>query len=150
VAIGYRLDKPLGLTLVVWDGDITGEEAEGHARRLLADPEWPPGPLHLLDATSATSVPITADTKLVDIVAGAAKTRQIRFALVEHHGFTQAVNFERAASDRGVSRVIVFNALIGACGWLGLDLAVIGPIIDELRRDLRAAHGPRPGPSSED
>jgi hypothetical protein len=137
MGIGYRIEKSLGLTLVVWDGAITGDDAEDHARRLFDDPEWPPGTLHLLDATSTTSVPNVANTKLVDLAVNAAETRRIRFALVQHMGFDEATYFEREASARGLSQVIVFNDIATACTWLGLDVASIRASVADMRRELR-------------
>lgn len=72
MAIGYRLDTTLGLTVVVWDGAVTGDEAEDHVRRLRADPGWPPGPKHLLDTTTAVLIPNVANTKLVEMLVDAA------------------------------------------------------------------------------
>lgn len=82
VAIAYRIYKTLGLTLVVWDGNVTGDEAEDQVRTLREDPDWPPGPLHLLDVTSVTEPPIVANTKLVEMLAELADAHQIRFVLV--------------------------------------------------------------------
>ena len=138
MGIGYRLDRSRGLTLVVWDGAITGDDAEDHVRSLFDDPEWPPGPLHLLDATSAASVPIVANTKLVDLAVNAAETRRVRFALVQHMGFDEATYFEREASSRGLSQVIVFNDISTACTWLGLDVGPIRATVTEMRREIRA------------
>ena len=137
MGIGYRIDKALGLTLVVWDGVVTGEDAEDHVRALFDDPDWPPGRIHLLDASSAKSVPIVANTKLVDLAVNAAETRRIRFALVQHMGFEEATYFEREASTRGLSQVIVFNDISTACTWLGLDGAAIRAMTADMRREIR-------------
>jgi hypothetical protein len=137
MGIRYRLDKALGLTLVVWDGVVSGDEAEGHVRSLFDDPEWPPGPLHLLDGTTVASAPTVANTKLVELAVNAAETRRIRFALVQHMGFDEATYFEREASARGLSQVIVFNDLATACTWLGLDVAAIRTTTADMRREIR-------------
>jgi hypothetical protein len=137
MAIAYRLDHALGLTLVVWDGAVSGDDAEDHVRSLFDDDEWPPGRLHLLDATTATQVPIVANTKLVDLAANAAQTKRVRFAVVQNMGFEEATYFEREAAARGLSQVIVFNDLVTACTWLGLDGPSIRTTIAEMRRELR-------------
>ena len=137
MGIGYRIDKALGLTLVVWDGVISGDEAEDHVRGLFDDPDWPPGRMHLLDATSVTSVPKLANTKLVDLAVNAAETRRIRFALVQQMGFDEATYFEREASARGLSQVIVFNDIATACTWLGLEVGSIRATVADMRRELR-------------
>ena len=137
MGIGYRIDEALGLTVVVWDGAVTGDEAEDHVRSLRAEPDWPPGRLHLLDATSVTSVPRVRDTKLVEMLGDIAEWRRIRFAVVATDAFEEATSFQQAAAALGVSHVIVFNELTTACGWLGVELASIRVILGELRRELR-------------
>ena len=135
--IGYRLDKTLGLTAVVWDGAVTGDEAEGHVRRLVADPDWPPGLSHVLDTTTALSIPNVANTKLVEMLVDAAYGRRIRFALVAMAGFPEAARFQRAVLAGGVMDVLVFGDLLTACTWLGSDLAAVRTTLGTLRRDLR-------------
>lgn len=137
VAIAYRLDPLLGLTLVVWDGVVTGHDAEEQVRRLRADPDWPPGPRHVLDVTSVRSVPTVADTKLIDMMAEMAEMREIRFAVIASDAFDEATRFQEAASAVGVSRVIVFNELSTACTWLGIDLAATRTALSALRNELR-------------
>ena len=116
---------------------VTGTEAEDHVRRLFDDPNWPPGPLHLLDATTVTSAPTVANTKLVDLAVNAAETRRIRFALVQHMGFDEATYFEREASEHGLSQVIVFNDLSTACTWLGLEVGRTRTVVADIRREIR-------------
>lgn len=144
VPIAYRLDKYLGLSVVVWDGAVTGDEAEDHVRSLLADPDWPVGPIHLLDTTTATSIPNVASTKLVEMLVDIAEARRIRFALVATDGFREAARFQRAASASGVSQVMAFADLSSACVWLGVDLAVVRTMLGRLRRELRDAGGTAP------
>ena len=141
VPIGYRLDKTLGLTLVVWDGTVTGDDAEEHVRRMMFnDPDWPPGPKHLVDLTTATSVPIVANTKLVEMLAEIAEARRIRFALVAGGAFDEGKRFQEAASGIGVTQVIVFNFVTIASTWLGVDPTAAQSALNELRRELRAAN----------
>lgn len=148
MAVAYQLDDALGLTLVLWDGMVTGHDAEEQVRRLRADPYWPPGSLHLLDATSVSSVPTVADTKLIEMLAEMAETRQIRFAVIASDAFVEATRFQPAASAVGVSRVIVFNELSTACTWLGIDLTATRSTLATLRSELREqrAHELREGP----
>ena len=137
VAIGYRLDTTLGLTVVVWDGAVTGDEAEDHVRRLVVDPDWPPGPNHLLDSTTAASIPNVANTKLVEMLVEAVDGRRVRFALVATSGFPEAARFQRAALAGGVLDVLVFGDLLTACTWLGTDLMNVRSTLGSLRRELR-------------
>jgi hypothetical protein len=137
VAIGYRLDKTLGLTVVVWDGAVTGDDAEDHVRRLVDDPDWPPGPNHLLDTTTAASIPNVANTKLVEMLVDAAHGRAVRFALVASDGFSEATRFQRAALAGGVLHVVVFGDVATACTWLGTDRTKVRSALGTLRRELR-------------
>jgi len=137
VAIGYRIDKTLGLTVVVWDGAVTGDEAEDHVRRLVADPDWPPGPHHLLDTTTAISIPNVANTKLVEMLVDAADARRVRFALVATEGFSEATRFQRAALAGGVLHVVVFGDVVTACTWLGTDRTKVRSALGVVRRELR-------------
>jgi hypothetical protein len=137
VAIEYRLDRTLGLTLVVWDGVVTGHDAEEQVRRLRADPEWPPGRLHLLDLTSVSTVPTVGETRLVEMLAEMAEMRQIRFAVIAGDAFAEATRFQEAASGVGVTHVIVFNELATACAWLGIDFGETRTALHGLRNGLR-------------
>ena len=137
MAIEYRLDRALGLTLVVWDGVVTGHEAEEQVRRLRADPDWPPGRLHLLDLTSVGAVPTVGETRLVEMLAEMAEMRQIRFAVIAGDAFAEATRFQEAASAVGVTHIIVFNELSTACAWLGIDFDATRTALHALRDGLR-------------
>ena len=137
VTIGYRIYKTLGLTLVVWDGDISGDQAEDHVRTLRIDRDWPPGPLHLLDTTSVTSPPAMANSKLVEMLSEITEGKLIRFAVVSTDALGQATKFQAEATAAGVNQVIVFNDLTGACSWLGIDLKATQTTLEDLRRELR-------------
>ena len=138
MAIGYRIYKTLGLTLVVWDGEVSGDQAEDQVRRLKADPDWPPGPLHLLDTTTVTTAPLVANTKLVEMLNEIAESRLIRFAVVASGDSAgEATKFQAEVSALGVSQVIVFNDVSAACSWLGIDLPATRATLADLRRELR-------------
>jgi hypothetical protein len=137
VAIGYRLEKMLGLTVVVWDGAVTGDDAEDHVRSLVADPAWPPGPNHLLDTTTAVSIPNVANTKLVEMLVDAADGRNVRFAIVATEASSEAARFQRAALAGGVLHVVVFGDIVTACTWLGTDRTRVRWALGVLRRQLR-------------
>ena len=138
--IAYRLNGQLGLSVVVWDGVITGDAAEDHVRSMRTDPEWPPGPRHLLDATTATSVPTVANTKLVEMAAEAADTNRIRFAVVTNRFADIAAVFQRRASAEGVEDVAVFADISAASAWLGVDLPSVRKTLGHVRRELRDRH----------
>ena len=140
MSIAYRLDSSHGLTIVVWDGMITGDEAEDHVRVMREDPGWPPGPRHLLDATTATAVPTVANTKLVEMAAEAADTNRIRFAVVANRFADTAEVFQRRAAAEGVHDVAVFTDISAASAWLGVDLPSVRTTLGHIRRELRDRH----------
>ena len=137
VTIGYRIYKSLGLSLVVWDGTISGDEAEDQVRRLRDDPDWPPGPLHLLDTTSVTSAPNVANTKLVELLCEIAEDKVIRFAVVASGALAEATKFQTEATAAGVSQVVVFSDLSAACSWLDIDFDATRSTLADLRSTLR-------------
>jgi hypothetical protein len=119
---------------------VSGDEAEDQVRKLKSDPDWPPGPLHLLDTTTVTSAPLVANTKLVEMLNEIAESRLIRFAVIASgDSANEAVKFQAEVTALGVSQVIVFNDVSAACSWLGIDLPATRATLADLRRELREA-----------
>jgi tellurite resistance protein len=40
VGIAYRHDRATGLSVSVWDGEVSAEQRQRHMARLASDPEW--------------------------------------------------------------------------------------------------------------
>ena len=84
MAIGYRIDKTLGLTVVVWDGAVTGDEAEDHVRRLADAVTWPPttteiapeGPSMFTDEATIESPQLKVPADLLAEVSRRKKQKQ--------------------------------------------------------------------------
>jgi hypothetical protein len=136
VSISYRLDKQRGVTCAVWDGLVTADIFLAHARRLLADPDWPPGGRHLSDLRTAQldeSLDDVALKTVADLYGTHPKIGTMRVAVVAGEFFEKAGVFERYIA-RHRPFLFVFNSLNPACSWLGLDANEIDPILDELRR----------------
>jgi hypothetical protein len=139
MGIAYRLDKSQGLMTIVWDGQVTAADWRGHLRAMFDDPEWPVGSLNLTDLRSADISTITAADR-EDIVAMYAphvdKLRGMKSAAVAGDNFEPSSEFESQNQPPGLS-LIVFNDLLNACTWLGVDKAVAQATISELRLELR-------------
>src|SRR5262245_28482817 len=54
----HKAHTALGCTIAVWHGTLTSEDMTQQLMRLADDPEWPPGPHHLVDGTTLEAVAI--------------------------------------------------------------------------------------------
>jgi hypothetical protein len=141
MAIAYRLDQGLGLTLTVFDGVITGEEWIRRVRELFADPAWPPGRLNLTDLRTADSTQITADDRRTIFEINEEHAKQLvgmKSAAIAGVHFDETRDFERGNRSSGL-RLIAFDDVGPACAWLGLDSAVVGPMLTTMRDELRGS-----------
>lgn len=141
MGIAYRLDQGLGLTLTVFDGVITGEEWRTKVRALFADPAWPPGRLNLTDLRTADSSLLTAADRNEIYAINAHHANQLvgmKSAAIAGVHFDETREFERGNRPSGI-RLIAFDDLGPACAWLGIDAALVGPMITVLRDEMRAA-----------
>jgi len=140
MGIAYRTDKKLGLTTIVWDGVVTADDWRSHLLEMFADPSWPPGSLSLSDLRAADLSTITgADQAEIVSLYGPRidDVRGTKSAAVAGDNFEKSSQFESRKEPAGL-RLIVFNALLNACIWLGIEEAAAEATIEELRRELRA------------
>ena len=140
MGIAYRMDKSQGLMTIVWDGVITADDWRAHLEEMLADPEWPAGPRNLTDLRSADVSSITeADqAEVVSLYAPHLdKLRGMKSAAVAGDNFEPSTAFEANQSPTGLS-LIIFNDLLNACTWLGVDKGTAQATITELRNELRS------------
>jgi hypothetical protein len=139
MGIAYLLDQALGLTVTVFDGQITGDEWLATVRRIFADPDWPPGRLNLTDLRTADTSALTAadrDEIFAINAQHADKLVGMKSAAVGGINFEVSRRFERDDRTSGL-RLIAFDDLGPACVWLGVDVVAIRSTIDQLRRQLR-------------
>ena len=139
MGISYRLDKTLGLMTFVWDGTVTAADWKAHLTEIFADPDWPAGTRNLTDLRSADVSTITpADrAEIVTMYAPYAdKVRGMKSAAVAGDNFDVSREFENQNEPAGLS-LIVFNDLLNACTWLGIDKAAAQTTVTELRQELR-------------
>jgi hypothetical protein len=140
VGIAYRLDKVQGLTTIVWDGTITPGEWRAHLEAIFDDPDWPPGPRNLTDLRSADVSGITPEDEadvLTMYLPHLDKVRGMKSAAIAGDNFDRSRDFENQQEPSGLS-LIVFNDLLNACTWLGVDKTIAQSTVAELRSELRA------------
>jgi hypothetical protein len=139
--IAYRCDPRHGIIVSVWDGDVTFDELRDLIRRQLADPDWPGGRLGLTDARTARGVSAITDDEICEIAAmyrtQQAKISGVRYARVGQ-GTQGVLKFQKAMGPSGPA-TLVFDDLDDACEWLGIDVADVQPMLDDLREELRAS-----------
>jgi hypothetical protein len=139
VGIAHRLDKDQGLTTIVWDGTVTVDDWRAHLRAIFDDPDWPPGPRNLTDLRSADVSSIT-DADRADILAMYVphldKVHGMKSAAIAGDNFEASRDFENQKEPAGLS-LIVFNDLLNACTWLGIDRTIAQSTVTELRHELR-------------
>jgi hypothetical protein len=125
--IAYRLDKALGCTIAVWQGDVTTRETDRQLMRLSSDVDWPPGPRHLIDGTTIDTMSLP-DPELVNLLFEG--TNVLRAAVVrpdlleELRDYAPSVEFT------------TFTDRAAAYAFLGLDPTPVQAVIDELRHGL--------------
>jgi hypothetical protein len=139
MGVGYRLDQALGLSLVVFDGKVTGDEWRAMVLEVFADPCWPPGRLNLTDLRTADASALTvADRAEIFAINGlhADKLVRMKSAAIGSAHFEAARRFGREDRSSGL-RLIAFDDLPPACIWLGVDVDKVGSMIEQLRRHLR-------------
>jgi hypothetical protein len=139
MGVAYQLDERLGLTLTVFDGLVSADEWRSVAVEIFTDPDWPPGKLNLTDLRTADTSALTAADR-AEIIAlngsHAARLAGMKSAAIGGANFEVANTYEREDQSSGM-RIIVFNDLTTACGWLGVSTQTVGPMIEQLRRRLR-------------
>ena len=147
MSIVYCIDQECGLAVVLWDGRVTGGEFLAHARRLLADTEWPPREgRHFADLRSAIvdqSVDDAVLKEAVDLFGAHPKVGGVRVAIVAGDAFVQAAVdafIETGVFERLVPQqrplIFVFDSLNPACEWLGVDASDVGRSLQSLKTPL--------------
>jgi hypothetical protein len=139
MGIVYRLESTPRLTVVVWDGTVTGSDWRAHVEHILADPDWPAGPLNLTDTTSVIRATITPED-MDDIVElyrpHAARLAGMRTAVVASAQFEASTSFGERMQVVGVT-LVTFNAFAIACSWLGVDAGTVASTVRNLRDGMR-------------
>ena len=138
MGIGYRINPDLGLTVMVWDGDVTAEECRRLSIELADDPAWPPGPLQIIDVTTLGNLNLS-DPELVTLLTDATKLLEdIKLVLVVTPDDLYPQREARWNAVRAVP-VMSFTDLDRASTFLEVDQATVRAMVDELHEALRYA-----------
>jgi hypothetical protein len=139
--IGHRAVAALGCTIAVWDGNLTSEDMSQQLIRLASDPAWPPGPSHLVDATTLEDV-IILDPQLLELLyEGTQLVQRIRVAVVARPDFLDETraHFHTAVEAFDAA---TFTDVETACAYLAVSPAAVSDVIDELRREFSRPTAP--------
>ena len=139
MGIAQRYVEAAELIVTVWDGSIVAEDWIESSRAQATDPNWSPSRKRLTDVSSAdTSGLVAADVQAVTGLYRDAHTAMsgLRLAIVASAAWELARETERLFDPLGVN-TIVFTQVPTACTWLGVDSALVLPVIVELREQLR-------------
>lgn len=137
VGIAYRCDTDLGCTFVVWDGNVTPEEWRAHRERLLADPAFSAGSKMFADlsrAGGAERISTDAVTEMASVFR-ADGLGPYKVAVIPNGAWDKARHFEREVEGSGIT-VIVFNDVLTAGAWLGIEVGTAATILGQLRAEM--------------
>ena len=139
VGIAYALDRMRGLTIALWDGSVSWDEELAYVEQLAGDPEWPPGPLHLSDLTTADEFALPDPDLLIELAA--AEVPPVRAAIIGPERARHTQEFARMAQAVGTTAVVCED--VGdACAWLGIDVAPTRATLEAMRAELKNLDAP--------
>jgi hypothetical protein len=136
MGIAHKLVPELGLTVVVWHGEVTAEDSVNHLVRLAEEPHWPPGLLHLTDMRTVTSVTLP-DPELLGLLFEGSHWRDedLDKVVIVAAELLRGTTVEDAAAELGMS-ADVFGDVGSACARLGIDPIPIARMVDGLRSEI--------------
>jgi len=140
VGIAYGHGAPSGLSVSVWDGEITAEHRRAHMALLASDPHWGTGHLLLTDLTGVCPSSTPSSERVFEAANAfrwrlTAKSMHSKWAVVANHTFEQALQFG-AHIEADAPRLIVFDTLASACRWLEVELDDVAAIVAVLRHQI--------------
>jgi hypothetical protein len=141
MGIAYRCDSATGLSVEVWGGDVSADQARRHIEQLAADPQWSQSRRIVTDLTSMAADSRPTPDQIAELAAVflrelAYLVGDVKWAVIADRTFDDALGFG-AHIKHEVRRMIVFNSLATASVWLGIDPGDVQPVLDDLRVRLR-------------
>jgi hypothetical protein len=136
----YVTDAIQGLTVAVWEGDVSAAEWREHLDLVLGEADLPACRLFLADIRGAADVSTIDDTHLDAMAsrfAGAAPVGS-RVAIVASSLFRGAQTYQSYTMSRRVETAVFFD-VPSACSWLGVDLETANLAIMRVRSHIRSA-----------
>ncbi len=148
VGIAYRVDGPDGVSVSVWTGEVSRDQAMQHVADVAARSDWGAGGRILTDLTGLTSSALPGRDQVAELAEAFVeqldgRARPARWALVANVAFDRASQF-REAIDTEVSSLSVFFDLASACIWLGVELDALRPVLESLRVEARSQSAGQP------
>jgi hypothetical protein len=141
MGIGYWLNKELGLTVEVWDGDVTADDCRRHLIELAEDPLWPPGLREIIDVTTLGDLSLP-DPELVNMLVEAKNLLDdIKLVLVLTPDDLYPKREARWNAVRALP-VMSFTDLDRASTFLDVDQATVRAIVADVREALRGEARP--------
>ena len=136
MAIAHALLPDLGLTIVVWHGDVTPADSVEHLQQLAEERDWPPGLLHLTDMRTVRSVTLP-DPELLELLFEGTHWRDedLVKAVVVAAELLQNTTVQDAAAALGMTAA-VFGDVASACAHLRIDAARVESVLEDLRSSV--------------
>ena len=142
MSIAYECKKELGITIVVWDGKVTFAQWMENARQLSVDPDFGLTSTQIVDLRFASVDPSIAEKEFQEIINFFSLHKQLfggrKVAVIADEEFGRATVFKHMGESLGAT-FIVFNDLLIACHWLGVDVGMVEQEIEHLGAQLRKA-----------
>ena len=140
MGIAYRCDGTAGLSVSVWEGTITPDEARQHIANLAADPDWGACRFVVTDLSRVSQAARPTPERMTELAEVflrqlARKTAIVKWAFVADRELAQAATLE-AHMAHEVRRMLVFDSLEPACKWLGVGIGDVQEIVTELCKEL--------------
>lgn len=131
----HDIDEKLGLTVVVWDGDVSEQESLDHLVRLAEDTRWPPGRRHLADIRSLGRATMPPRELAEELIAGTDLHRTLERVVVARPTRVESDNIPLTAAFLGIA-ASTFSDLETACAHLGVDVDTVRGMISGIRAKL--------------
>ena len=140
MSIGYVCKPNLKLAIAVWDGIITWDIWQEHLHRLLSDPAYTSMQMQISDLRFSSINPTIAGDQIQtmkELFAGQSERLTMKkIAIVAGDEWSKPKLAEFALQAISINS-IVFNDLVTACLWLGVDVVEVGQEIKQIRIKLR-------------
>lgn len=136
LGIRHDISEKFGLTVVVWDGDVSELESLDHLVRLAEDTRWPPGPRHLADLRTLGRATMPPRELVEELIAGTDLHRTLERVVLARPTRAGSGNIPATAATFGMNATTIFSDLDAACAHLGVDAKTVSGMIDSVRAEL--------------
>jgi hypothetical protein len=140
VGVAFMTEVNQGLTVTVWDGDLSVAEWRDQVETLISSKDLRRCDRFLTDVRGAGDVSTIDDTAIRAMAArfSVAASVGAQVALVAPQLFNGAQTFRDAAAEHGL-RTRVFLDMASACDFLAVDVEAVALSVEQLRKYIRSA-----------